>query len=324
MKGIILAGGSGTRLYPLTQVISKQLMPVYDKPMIYYPLSILMLAGIREILIISTPAHLPLFQELLQDGSQWGLKFSYVEQPKPEGLVQAFILGKNFIGNESICLILGDNLFYGNGLVDVLKRAAQLREGGHLFAYQVTEPQHYGVVEFNEIGEVVSIEEKPRLPKSNYAMPGIYFYDSQVAEIAAAVKPSARNELEITDLNRIYLARGQLKVEILGRGYAWLDTGTYESLHQAASFIQTLEQRQGLKVACIEEIAYRQGYIDADQLDRLAQPLVKSSYGRYLMDMINSDRHHALVQQNNQVILGNGFINPELVKSERAARYATD
>lgn len=319
MKGIILAGGSGTRLYPLTQVISKQLIPVYDKPMMYYPLSILMLAGIREILIISTPAHLPLFQELLQDGSQWGLKFSYVEQPRPEGLVQAFILGKDFIADDPVCLILGDNLFYGNGLVDILKRAAQLREGGLLFAYQVTEPQHYGVVEFNETGQVVSIEEKPRIPKSNYAVPGIYFYDSQVSEIAAAIKPSVRNELEITDLNRIYLGRGQLKVEILGRGYAWLDTGTYESLHQAASFIQTLEQRQGLKVACIEEIAYRQGYINAEQLYLLAKPLVKSSYGRYLMDMITSDLHHTLVQPNNQVVLGNGFIKPELFKAEGIA-----
>lgn len=239
-------------------------------------------------------------------------------------MVQAFILGKDFIGNDPVCLILGDNLFYGNGLVDVLKRAAQLREGGHLFAHQVTEPQHYGVLEFNETGEVVSIEEKPRIPKSNYAMPGMYFYDSQVLEIAATVKPSERNELEITDLNRIYLARGQLKVEILGRGYAWLDTGTYESLHQAASFIQTLEQRQGLKVACIEEIAYRQGYIDAEQLARLAKPLLKSSYGRYLIDMINSDLHHTLVQQNNQVVLGNGFIKPEPFKAEEIALYAKD
>lgn len=292
MKGIILAGGSGTRLYPLTQVINKQLIPVYDKPMIYYPLSSLMLAGIREILIISTPTDLPLFQALLQDGSQWGLKFSYIEQPRPEGLVQAFILGKDFIGNDPVCLVLGDNIFYGNGLVEILRRAAQLREGGLVFAYQVTEPQHYGVVEFSKIGQVVSIEEKPLIPKSNYAMPGIYFYDSQVSEIAADVKPSARNELEITDLNRIYLRRGQLKVEILGRGYAWLDTGTYESLHQAASFIQTLEQRQGLKVACIEEIAYRQEYIDAKQIYQLAKPLVKSGYGRYLMDLINSDLNH--------------------------------
>ena len=289
MKGIILAGGSGTRLYPLTQVVSKQLMPVYDKPMIYYPLSSLMLAGIREILIISTPAHLPLFQQLLLDGSQWGLKFSYVEQPRPEGLAQAFILGRDFIGNDPVCLILGDNLFYGHGLVEVLTRAAKLREGALIFGYRVAEPQHYGVVEFNQTGQVVSLEEKPRIPKSNYAVPGIYFYDSQVCEIAATLKPSARNELEITDLSLVYLRRSQLKVERLGRGYAWLDTGTHESLHQAASFIQTLEQRQGFKIACIEEIAYTQKYIDADQLYQLAKPLVKSSYGRYLMDIINGD-----------------------------------
>ncbi|MBP5973273.1 glucose-1-phosphate thymidylyltransferase RfbA [Brasilonema sp. CT11] len=289
MRGIILAGGSGTRLYPLTQVVSKQLMPVYDKPMIYYPLSTLMLAGIREILIISTPAHLPLFQQLLQDGSQWGLKFSYVEQPKPEGIAQAFILGKDFIGNDPVCLILGDNIFYGHGLVDVLTRAAVLREGGLIFGYRVAEQDRYGVVEFDAQGQVVSLEEKPKFPKSNYAVPGIYFYDAQVCEIASQLKPSARNELEITDLSQEYLRRGQLKVEILGRGYAWLDTGTHESLHQAASFIQTLEQRQGLKIACIEEIAYHQGYIDADQLYQLAKPLAKSSYGRYLMDMIKDD-----------------------------------
>jgi len=288
MKGIILAGGSGTRLYPLTQVVSKQLMPVYDKPMIYYPLSTLMLAGIREILIISTPSHLPLFQELLQDGSQWGVKFSYIEQPSPEGLAQAFILGKDFIGNEPVCLVLGDNLFYGHGLVDVLTRAAKLREGALIFGYRVAEPQHYGVVEFDSTGQVISLEEKPSIPKSNYAVPGIYFYDSQAAEIAAQLQPSERNELEITDLSKVYLNQGQLKVELLGRGYAWLDTGTHESLHQAASFIQTLEQRQGLKVACIEEIAYCQGYIDAEQLAKLAKPLAKSSYGRYLMNIVNS------------------------------------
>lgn len=299
MKGIILAGGSGTRLYPLTQVVSKQLMPVYDKPMIYYPLSTLMLAGIREILIISTPQHLPLFQQLLQDGSQWGLKFSYVEQPRPEGLAQAFILGKDFIGNDPVCLVLGDNLFYGHGLVDVLTRAAQLREGALVFGYRVAEPQHYGVVEFDSTGQVVSLEEKPQIPKSNYAVPGIYFYDSQVSEIASGLKPSARNELEITDLSQVYLHRGQLKVELLGRGYAWLDTGTHESLHQAASFIQTLEQRQGFKIACVEEIAYRQGYIDADQLYELAKPLAKNSYGRYLMDLINGDRHITQVQEEN-------------------------
>lgn len=287
MKGIILAGGSGTRLYPLTKVISKQLLPVYDKPMIYYPLSTLMLAGIRDILIISTPEHLPLFQRLLEDGSQWGLKFTYIEQPKPEGLAQAFILGKDFINHESVCLILGDNLFYGHGLVDLLTAATKLQEGALLFGYRVAEPQHYGVVEFDASGQVISLEEKPKVPKSNFAVPGIYFYDSQVTDIADQIKPSARNELEITDLSQVYLDQGKLRVELLGRGYAWLDTGTHESLHQAASFIQTLEQRQGSKIACVEEIAYRQGYINAEQLYELAKLLTKNSYGHYLMDIIN-------------------------------------
>ncbi|MCG6135005.1 MAG: glucose-1-phosphate thymidylyltransferase RfbA [Nostoc sp. LLA-1] len=302
MKGIILAGGSGTRLYPLTTVVNKHLMPVYDKPMIYYPLSTLMLAGIREILIISTPAYLPLFQQLLQDGSQWGLKFSYAEQPRPEGLAQAFVIGKSFIKNDPVCLILGDNIFFGYGLSSILTHVAQLQEGALVFGYRVSEPEHYGVLGFDAAGQVVSIEEKPLIPKSNYAVPGIYFFDSQVSKIAEKIKPSARKELEITELTQVYLNQQRLKVELLGRGYAWFDTGTHESLHQAASFIQTLEQRQGLKIACIEEIAYRLGYIDTDQLYRLAKPLVKSSYGRYLMDIIDGDQYITQIKQNDQGI----------------------
>ena len=289
MKGIILAGGSGTRLYPLTQVVSKQLMPVYDKPMIYYPLSTLMLAGIREVLIISTPDHLPLFEKLLGDGSKWGMQFSYVEQPTPDGLAQAFILGKEFLNGEPACLVLGDNLFYGHGLVEMLKKSATLTKGAIVFGYRVSEPQHYGVVEFAPDGKVLSLEEKPTQPKSNYAVPGIYFYDAQASAIAAGLKPSPRGELEITDLSRVYLEQGQLQVELLGRGFAWLDTGTHESLHQAASFIQTLEERQGFKVACVEEIAYRNGYISAAQLEALALPLVKSTYGKYLLNLLKQD-----------------------------------
>ncbi len=289
MKGIILAGGSGTRLYPLTQVVSKQLMPVYDKPMIYYPLSTLMLAGIREVLIISTPDHSLLFKDLLGDGSQWGMKFSYMEQPSPDGLAQAFILGKEFIGDDSVCLILGDNLFYGHGLVEILRRSAKLKDGAVIFGYRVSDPRAYGVVEFDQSGKVLSLEEKPTEPKSNYAVPGIYFYDSQAAAIAATIKPSPRGELEVTDVSKVYLDQGKLHVELLGRGYAWLDTGTHESLHQAASFIQILEERQGFKVACVEEIAYRNGYIDADQLNKLAQPLAKSTYGKYLLNLLTPD-----------------------------------
>ena len=289
MKGIILAGGSGTRLYPLTQVVSKQLMPVYDKPMIYYPLSTLMLAGIRDVLIISTPDHLPLFENLLGDGSKWGMQFSYIEQPSPDGLAQAFILGKEFLKGEPACLVLGDNLFYGHGLVEVLKRSAKLTEGAIVFGYRVSEPQHYGVVEFASDGRVLSLEEKPVRPKSNYAVPGIYFYDAQASAIASSLKPSPRGELEITDLSRVYLEQNQLQVELLGRGFAWLDTGTHESLHQAASFIQTLEERQGFKVACVEEIAYRNGYINAKQLEALARPLAKSTYGKYLLNLLKQE-----------------------------------
>lgn len=300
MKGIILAGGSGTRLYPLTQVVSKQLMAVYDKPMIYYPLSVLMLAGIREILVISTPQDLPLFRQLLRDGRQWGLQFSYAEQPHPNGLAQAFILGREFIGSEPVCLILGDNIFYGHGLTDILRRAVQLQVGGLIFGYRVTNPQAYGVIEFDAQGRVIGIEEKPIAPRSSYVVPGIYFYDASVVEIASQLQPSARNELEITDVNQTYLDRGQLQVEVLGRGYAWLDTGTHEALYQAANFIRTLEERQGLKIACIEEIAYRQGYIDATQLKQLAAPLAKSSYGAYLLSILEEDAFTASLHGDPQ------------------------
>ena len=286
MKGIILAGGSGTRLYPLTRVVSKQLLPIYDKPMIYYPLSVLMLAGIRDILIISTPTDLPRFQEMLGDGKNLGVTFTYKVQPKPEGLAQAFMLGKEFIGADSVCLVLGDNIFYGQGLATVLQRCARLTEGGVVFGYKVRDPKRYGVVEFDADKNVISIEEKPEHPKSKFAVTGLYFYDNDVVSVAEGLQPSPRGELEITDLNNVYLKRGKLKVEFLGRGYAWLDTGTHESLLHASSFVQAIQERQGVLVACIEEIAYRMGYIDAGQVEHLAKDMLKNDYGQYLMEMI--------------------------------------
>jgi len=285
-KGIILAGGSGTRLYPVTQAVSKQLMPVYDKPMVYYPLSTLMLSGIKDVLIISTPQDTPRFTDLLKDGSQWGMNITYAVQPSPDGLAQAFIIGKNFVGHGPSALVLGDNIFYGHDLVKILNSANDKTSGASVFAYHVMDPERYGVVEFNESSQAISIEEKPNKPKSNYAVTGLYFYDDQVCDIAASIKPSARGELEITDLNRVYLGNKQLNVEMMGRGFAWLDTGTHDSLIEAASFIATLQKRQGMMVACPEEIAYSQKWIDKGDIQKLAEPLKKNDYGQYLLRLI--------------------------------------
>jgi glucose-1-phosphate thymidylyltransferase len=290
-KGIILAGGAGTRLYPITKVVSKQLLPVYDKPMIYYPLSVLMISGIRNILIISTPAELPRFQDLLGDGSQWGIRISYAAQPHPGGLAQAFLIGKKFIGNDFTCLILGDNIFYGHGFQQILRRAAAIETGAMIFGYWVRDPERYGVVEFDSTGKVLGIEEKPKKPKSQFAVPGLYFCDNHVVEIASRLKPSPRGELEIADVINAYLSRGTLRVELLGRGFAWLDTGTHDSLLEAGAYVETIEKRQGLKIACVEEVAYRMGYIDAAKLEALAVPMKNNGYGQYLFQLLKEKMH---------------------------------
>ncbi len=289
MKGIILAGGSGTRLYPLTQVVSKQMLPVYDKPMIYYPLSTLMLAGIRDVLIISTPHDLPMFETLLGDGSKIGMTFTYAVQPSPDGLAQAFIIGKEFIGDDSVALVLGDNIFYGYGFPEMLANAVSRDQGATIFAYPVKDPERYGIVEFDENNKALSLEEKPESPKSNFAIPGLYFYDNRVIDIAENLKPSARGELEITDVNRRYLESGELHVQCLGRGFAWLDTGTHDAMHEAANYVETIEKRQGLKISCIEEIAYRLGYIDAVQLEALGRVMAKNTYGQYLLRLAKGE-----------------------------------